>query len=448
MKRIRNLLFVIVLALLFACAGCVARSPEFNNLDTYLFYANMKPALANYGKKAAVYDNRIYYLSAELGKQGIYSMSLDGTDVRQEFSAADIRSLTVDASGFYYSCFSHVGTNDNGEYRCFQLLYRDSAAGAPIDLISQAENPVQSDLENIWDFYLADDGSVYFRTAQMDFYLGCINLSVSAIDQGRILTMPDYSIPLDNLSAIRDPQLDGGLVIYQRKNQMFPVSTYTATEADWAKIYDDENVSMFDMTKQTTVLPIDALFLSGAERGNGRYSDHWLLRYTDQGVLLAYEAGIYKYVGIDETLCSFPKTESIYSTYDTGSDIFLMTKTFRKDGWVQNKFRKLFHIPTQKGENLYRLDPLTGVCPAILKLREGEAFLFIDDDTVTTASGKEISIYAIHNDNAELLRTIQVEHTIVDRANKVDSAGDWLFFYRFNEQTQRDELIEKVNIGS
>ena len=47
-----------------------------------------------------------------------------------------------------------------------------------------------------------------------------------------------------------------------------------------------------------------------------------------------------------------------------------------------------------------------------------------------------------------MLRTIQMEHNIVDRANKVDNAGGWLFLYRFNEQTQRDELIEKVFIGS
>ena len=47
-----------------------------------------------------------------------------------------------------------------------------------------------------------------------------------------------------------------------------------------------------------------------------------------------------------------------------------------------------------------------------------------------------------------MLHTIEIEHNIVDRANKVDTAGDWLFLYRFNEKAQRDELIEKVYIGS
>ena len=47
-----------------------------------------------------------------------------------------------------------------------------------------------------------------------------------------------------------------------------------------------------------------------------------------------------------------------------------------------------------------------------------------------------------------LQKTIPLTHKIVDRANKVDSAGGWLFLYHFNEETQRDELIEKVFFGS
>jgi tricorn protease-like protein len=49
------------------------------------FYTNIKPdSNANYGKKAAFCDGRVYYLSAENGTQGIYSMNADGSDVRIE----------------------------------------------------------------------------------------------------------------------------------------------------------------------------------------------------------------------------------------------------------------------------------------------------------------------------------------------------------------------------
>ena len=84
----------------------------------------------------------------------------------------------------------------------------------------------------------------------------------------------------------------------------------------------------------------------------------------------------------------------------------------------------------------------------MLELDQGDAFLYIDDAIVATASNNVISIYDIAGDKAVLRRTIEIEHNIVDYANKTDTAGGWLFLYRFNEKTQRDELIEKVYIGS
>lgn len=67
MTNVKKRLILIMIALLFIFSGCVSRSPYYNDLDTRMFYANMKPSLENYGKKAAVYDNRIYYLSTEKG---------------------------------------------------------------------------------------------------------------------------------------------------------------------------------------------------------------------------------------------------------------------------------------------------------------------------------------------------------------------------------------------
>jgi len=451
MTKTRKPILLIMIALLFLCTGCVARSPLYNNFDTQSFYANMKPTFANYGKKASVYENRIYFLSAENGTQGVYSMLFDGTDVQWEFEATDIRSLTVTTGGFYYSGYSHIGTNDNGDYRCFHLYLRSNAQSKPIELLSRAKNAELLEDDNVWDFYLKENGTLYFRIARMDFYLGNINLSLSTLRNGVILTMPDYSVLLDNLSAFDNRLLQQGLVIYRQEDQLFPVSTYNPTDADWAIIYDDQSVSVFDKTKQRTILPIDALFLSSTERYSGPYSNRWLLRSSDRKVLLAYEAGVYEYskdLGMGKEVCAFPKTESIYATYDNGSDIFLLTKTFRREGWIRNKFRELFQIPDQKGENLYRVNPSTGKSTTMLELDQGDAFLYIDDAIVATASNNVISIYDIAGDKAVLRRTIEIEHNIVDYANKTDTAGGWLFLYRFNEKTQRDELIEKVYIGS
>jgi hypothetical protein len=451
MVKIQKVLLIIIIIWMLALLGCVGRSPYYNDLDTRMFYANMKPSLENYGKKTAVFNNRIYYLSAEDGSQGIYSMLLDGTDVQPEFKVEDIRSLTVTSNGFYYSGFAHISVNDNGEYRCFQMLHRESATSDPINCITQAGNADLLKGDNVWDFYLKEDGSLYIRIARMDFLLGHTDVSISSLNNGRFLTLKNYDVLFSNIKAFDNPHQQRGLMIYHSQNQLFPVSSMILGDNESVEIFDKRNVSLFDETKDGTILPIDAIFLSDSERSDGPYSDRWILRFSDEKMLLAYETGLYEYNLKTETnreVYTFPKTESIYATYDTGSDVFLMTKTFRREGWISNKFRELFQIPDQKGENLYRLAPSTGVSVKMLQLGEGEAFLYIDGTSVATASSKTISIYDISGDKAVLLRTILVKHNIVDRANKVDTAGGWLFLYRFNEQTQRDELVEKVYIGS
>ena len=74
--------------------------------------------------------------------------------------------------------------------------------------------------------------------------------------------------------------------------------------------------------------------------------------------------------------------------------------------------------------------------------------MYADDSKFAVASGKKLMIYTIADSSPQLLRKITLDNKMVDNANKVDSAGGWLFLYRFNEETQRDELIEKVYIGS
>jgi hypothetical protein len=341
--------------------------------------------------------------------------------------------------------------NDNGEYRCFHLLHRESAASYPINCISQADNADLLKGDNVWDFYLKEDGNLYIRTARMSFLFGYTYVSISSLESGRFLTLPDYNVLLYNIKAFNNPHQQSGLMIYQSNDQLFPISSKIFGGNETVEIFDKQNVSLFDESMSRTILPIDAIFLNDSERSDGPYSERWILRFSDEKMLLAYETGLYEYDLKTETskeVCTFPKTESIYATYDNGSDIFLLTKTFRREGWIRNKFRELFQIPDQRGENLYRLDPSTGTRATMLELDQDDAFLYIDAEIAATASDNVISIYNISGDKAVLLRTIAIEHNIVDRANKVDTAGGWLFLYRFNEQTQRDELIEKVYIGS
>jgi hypothetical protein len=148
------------------------------------------------------------------------------------------------------------------------------------------------------------------------------------------------------------------------------------------------------------------------------------------------------------TLVTISTPEAIYQQIDYGDYILLLTENLRSTYWKDLFATKYFHQNRALEETLYRLDPDTGDIVRLLNIGRNNAFLYTDAKTAVTGGGKIISIYDISGDKAVLLRTIEIDHNIVDRANKVDTAGGWLFLYRFNEQTQRDELIEKVYIGS
>ena len=147
-------------------------------------------------------------------------------------------------------------------------------------------------------------------------------------------------------------------------------------------------------------------------------------------------------------IATFSVPNSIFQTIDLGDDILIFSQRFRGSKFLDDFADHVLRQNRALQETLFRFDPETGDISRLLFVGHNHAFLYADADTAVTGGGKTISIYDISNDKAELLRTIKVSHNIVDRANKVDTAGDWLFLYRFNEQTQRDELIEKVYIGS
>ncbi len=151
---------------------------------------------------------------------------------------------------------------------------------------------------------------------------------------------------------------------------------------------------------------------------------------------------------IVSTLVTISQPEAIYQQIDCGNQILLLTENLRSTYWKDLFATKYFHQNRALEETLYRLDPDTGDIIRLLIVGRNNAFLYADAKTAVTGGGKVISIYDISGDEAVLLRTIEIEHNIVDRANKTDTAGGWLFLYRFNEKTQRDELIEKVFLGA
>jgi hypothetical protein len=439
-----------ILLCIVLCTGCVITDPSFNNMDTDRFYTNIKfDADADYGKKTAVYQDRIYYLSAEDGTQGVYSMRFDGSAVQLEFAAEDIRALAVKNDGFYYTGFSDVDNNINGDYRRFRLYHRATAQSDPVDLLNITDLAEDLVRENVWDFYIAGNGYVYIRIASVGFLVARTFLSMITMADEEILFTSEYELKVEDNSAFVDTNISEGLMLYQNKEQYVLIEGKETHGGYFLYVSELSEVALFDATINRTALPIDAVFLTTIQRPYAT-DECWILRLSESKILFGTEAALATYDIATHTgteISSFPPAESIYATYDTGTDIILLTKEFRSDRWIAKKFRKVFDIPTKKGENLYRADSENGERTRLLSLGQDEAFLYVDDDLAASAAGNIVSLYDIGGETAVPLRTIELEHEIVDSANKVDAAGDWLFLYRFNDVTGRDELLEKVFIG-
>ncbi|HWQ96680.1 MAG TPA: hypothetical protein VN538_01110 [Clostridia bacterium] len=423
-----------------------------NKLDSITFSANLKEDKnSNYGKKAAYSNGRIYYLSSEGGTQGIYSMNLEGGDIVLEIPVEDIRAISVQPDGIYYAGFATISRNDNGPYRQFRFFLWKPENDKAIDLLKTYTFTDDLQDENVWDFYMADENTSVIRFINVLDGIGNLGLSAVSFHDGKAVPIQQYDwLAKSSISAETDSNQEL-LTIAQLEHLLFMLEN-----TDYDNISSKErligagSLSVYDIDRNSAALYVDRL-LSTESAYIASSFERWFCRVKVSQMILASCQGVDSYdisQEIVSTLVTISPPETIYQQIDYGKYILLLTENLRSTYWKDLFATKYFHQNRALQENLYRLDPETGDMVRLLNIGRNNSFLFTDVNTAVTGGGKTISIYDISGDKAVLLRTIQVEHNIVDRANKVDTAGGWLFLYQFNEQTQRDELIEKVYIGS
>jgi len=431
-------------------SGCTIRNSDINNFDNTGFFANLKgDAFSPIGKKAACYGERIYYLSSELGTQGIYSMNQQGEDIVLEIPVEDIRSINVRDDGIYYAGFSGIEENDSGPFRQFRLLIRKNDRTDIADFLRNVGYPIPNTKfdSNVLDFYISDNGVVVICFAEVNHHMQAQLRDVVSFKNGRVLKMPDYkgekfnpSINYTgfNQSRVEIGQLDGLYFL-----------PYYFSEPDYKGEFLSLCLSVIDLTAKDHVVKM----LSDWLGYNDDSADHlrWFCRGNSDEFILASVHGLEKYEFATNTvsdIVTFDQPENVYFQIDCGDNFLVFTELLRKTYDLDYRYSNILKQTRALAESLYRVDTETGAKQLLLTLEYNNAFLYADANTAVTGGDKTISIYDISGDKAVLLRTIAIESNIVDYPNIVDTAGGWLFLYRFNEQTQRDELIEKVFIGS
>ncbi len=451
----RRLLIAIVILFISAftlVAISNYRKAQTNQLDSITFSANIKAdSCSANGRKACFFNGRIYYLSSESGTQGIYSMNSSGSDIKLEVPVEDIRAITVNNDYIYYSGFSGNQENICGRYRQFRLFSLKSGDTQPVDFLKAAQYSDSLQDENVWNFFVTNDNMLLIDLVNIDGYPAHVSHIIVSFKDSTAVQLSEYQVveasdQVESTSYNSRPiylmNLDG--VLFVSGSSAFEnQSTNDTLSYSRSAYYLNPNGNQIVFPIERAESSFDAFYVDTFSR--------WFCRVEGSNIIFSSVRGLESYnreTKITSKITTFDLPECVYNLIDCGDSFLVFTEELRA-GYKQNRFAtKVMKLNRALSVSLYRVNADTGEKTLLLTLPRNHSFLSADGQTVATGGGKTISIYDISGDSAVLLRTIQVEHNIVDRANKVDSAGGWLFLYRFNEETQRDELIEKVYIRS
>lgn len=442
----------LLLCLLFLLAGCVNENPRNNQLDRDTFWVQFKvdPSSSS-GKKAAFYHDRIYYLSSELGTQGIYSMNPSGGDIMLEIPVEDIRAIQLQSGILYYSGFAGIKENENGPYRQFRLFSRGRGDTVSKDFLASAVYSDDLKDENVWDFYISISGIIVLRFTNVGGYDGRSTLSVTTFIDDRAVPFPDYQIInkgiVKHITSINEDLLS----FLRYVDFYYVIGNYNSSSPDQdERLYGWYSISVYDSSQNQVALSIDRSYSTQTANSNQSFS-RWICRIVGDTAIFASVRGLEAYNMVTSTstdIATFSSPECVYNQLDYGDYFLVFTECLRSSFLNGIYAPHTYPLNRALSESLYRVFPETKEKQLVLTVGKNQSFLYADRSMAAVAKGKQILIYDISAEKPELIRTIDLNHTIVDRANKVDSAGGWLFLYRFNEKTQRDELIEKVNLNS
>ena len=359
--------------------------------------------------------------------------------------------FNIREDGIYYAGFVGIEENAAGLFRQFRLLTQKNDAADIVDFLEEAEYSDDLRDENVWDFYISKTGILALRFINIVGYDGRSGLSIVCFQNNAAVPLSDYQIPIIYHKVENENANQALLSIAQLDELYIDLGNAIYDNPERAeRLFGWGSIGVYDSEQQLIALPIDRMFSNYGAFMSSSFPS-WFCRVDEESMIFAFVHGMercdQKTYSISDVI-NIASPESIYNQLDCGDSILVFTQQLRKNELWDSIAVNTLKLNRALGESLYRANPETGDKKLILTLARNNSFLYADANTAVTGGGKTISIYDIATDTPVLLKTIELEHKIVDRANKVDTAGGWLFLYGFNEKTQRDELLEKVYIGS
>ena len=416
-RRLFIALFLLAGLLLTGC--CYNSNPadyDFDREFSALFkHSDGEPS----GKKTACYNGRIYYLSDESGEPGLHSMLPSGSDVRLELRLLDIRALLVEEDAIW--CSAYVGITQpqywDSPWRSFRLFRIDRATGE-IERVADTPRKQVAKIMNehcVCGIYRFQNGMLGLQTLTVKHYAPHSSQSygVLLLDGNGPVDLPQEH-PMLMARSVPGSGAGATFLLWRQGDALVGVRTYYRQE-----MYVKNLAGLFDLAQNREIFP--------AETAAQQYRDARPFHKEENVVYIAYEDEIEAY------------------HMQTGNVWMHMQAT---DGeWIEEIRTDGMDCLLTAGRELWRIDLKARTDSLILTLPEEAVYVSLTNSRAIAAKGKKLLFYDLTGEQAEQTGTMELATRIVDRRNKVECAGGWLFLYRFNDKTMRDELAEKVRIG-
>jgi|AGTN01.2.fsa_nt_gi hypothetical protein len=436
----KYLLITLIIVLLLILTSCSLPGDNLN-----INFKNDK--LSNIGYAAVVYEDRIYYVSNELGTSGIYSMHFDGSDIRMETANPDITGIEIRDKTLYYGGLIRINKKlatiqsstiqDHTIYKC--------ALGEKAHLISQVPQNY-----NLKKFFISQDG--YKFMCHGSDIMETLNLLDTTFSQSfsnvndKVATV---SFQYTNKSGYGIESDEGSNTVNVLKN----IYQYGDLCIIAAHIPEDYESDMFTFTEDPYVLDsntgelVIAYDQKQADALKAFYMDESSIYCSYKEMIIIIDRLTYqiKTAFIPEGL-----SEEYNITYMTkcGSDIYIIA-----DNW-RDQNRKLRPL---KGEIFYIMDSGTFDCKEVLNIGSDKRIIGIDEDYIILLDDTVIYKLEINNGSiGEKTKIVDAPSAFDKEYYTIDYAADWMFIYKtiYSEQDDTninlygEQLIYKINLQS
>lgn len=395
--------------LLCQSCSCTVPNREWSSLhDAYL-----KKDVESYsGQVSCVYRNRIYYVSNELGEDGVYSMDYEGGNIKLEFTASKIVKLIVKDNKIYYIELSNVDKKRNEMYG----LYEYNKVTQETSVVMEGD-----DTQSVHNVSVISEDLVFARVYE--------GIGSSKIYQSYLYEISDKGhTPYVEIKKIATIERNSSIL------KIIPFDGYFLTTLEYKYNYDirencigDEQDSVYDIETGETLMP--DIFKYGyynikvihTNRNNVYTSNgNQLVIYTKEKLHVKKRV-VFDGINEDERLD--------YAIESNGKLYLIFTN--------KDKTKKLFamNMETHEYAELMDFDSRT-------------VLINIQDGGILYAKGKKVYFKNfIDKGLGETKYEIKFDGNIVYN-NIFEVAANWLFIYDRGQpyMTTPLELLYKVNL--